>query len=215
MEIRVNSIICFVLMGIFLASCKPNEQKIDAFKLCSEFYELNKDMDFDGLFNVRIFGSRDSSKFNDSTLKYNRIPAFIGIYDSISKEHINLPSFSRNADRKEKRLFFARCSYSCIVYLENKYKMYSLFTRYEKEIEFIYSIYYKIKVPRVLPYTNIELIGEGNYIEFVLYKNEEKGIKYSCYYVADTLFSNDIRKNYINSLPKFDDHWCYEISEEK
>ena len=204
-------------MGISLASCKSNEQKIDAFKLCSEFYELNKDMDFDGLFNVGILVIRERSEFNDSTLKYIRIPSAIAIYDTISKEYINLPAFSWNADIKEKKLPFVRCDYSCIAYLDNKYKMQSddiVFEYYVKEIESIYSKYLKIKVPEVLPYTNIKLDGSGDYITFVLYENEEKGIYYSCYYATDTLFFYH-RKSYFKRLSKFDGHWWYQIREGK
>lgn len=55
----------------------------------------------------------------------------------------------------------------------------------------------------------IGLLGNDNYIEFVLYENEEKRIKYSCYFVKDTIFSNDKQKDYFKKLPRFDEHWCY------
>jgi hypothetical protein len=216
MEIRVNSIINFVfIIGLFLVSCRSNEQKIDPLKVCSEFYDLNKDVNFSGLLNVQILGIRERSEFNDSILKYNRIPAVIGINDSISKENIKLPSFSRNADMEERKLFFARCDSSCITYLKNKYNIHSndsIFEFYIKEIETIYSNYYQIKVPDDLPYTNIELIGRGNFIKFVLYKNEEKKINYRCYYVEDPLFSNERLKEYFDTLPKFNEHWYYDLN---
>jgi len=217
MEIKTNRIIYFIfIVGLFLVSCEPNRQKLDPVKLCYEFYELNKDANFEGLFNVQILGIREHSElFDDSTLKYNRTPAVIIVNDSISKEYIKLPSFSRNADVRERELRFARCDSSCITYLKNKYNIHSsdsIFEFYIQEIESIYLNHYQIRVPDILPYINIESNGNGNYIEFVLYKNEEKKINYRCYYIKDTISSsNDRMKDYFNSLPKFDEHWCYDV----
>jgi hypothetical protein len=65
MEVRFNSIVCRVfILGLFFVSCKSNEQKLNSFNLCSEFYELNKELNFNGLFNVQILGIRESSEFN-------------------------------------------------------------------------------------------------------------------------------------------------------
>ena len=212
---KTSRIIYFIFIGgLFLVSCESNEQKLDPLNLCCEFYELNKDAKFDGLYNVHILGIRERSEFNDSILKYHRITPIIEIKDFVSDTNILLPSFSRNADRGERHLFFARCNLSCIMYLMNKYNIQStdrIFDFYVKEIESIYSDYYQIKVPEILPYANIELNGNGNYIKFVLYKNDEKRVKYQCYYVKDTIFSNDNMKDYFDKLPKFDDHWYYEI----
>lgn len=99
--------------------------------------------------------------------------------------------------------------------LKNKYKINSndsIFEFYVKEVESIHSDYYQIKIPNSLPYANIELNGRGNYIEFILYKNEEKKIKYSCYYVKDSIFSNNRLKHYFDILPKFNEHWYYNIN---
>ena len=90
-----------------------------------------------------------------------------------------------------------------------------VFDFYVKEVNYIYSQYNKIKVPKVLHQTNVAIRGNGNYIEFILYKNEDKKIKYSCYHVRDTVFSNDNLKNYFKTLPQFDEHWYYKIVSDK
>lgn len=214
MEIKIGNIKYFVfIMCLLFVSCQSNERKLDPLKLCTEFYELNKDLNFDGLFNVQILGIRDHSVFNDSTLKYSYIPFYIGINDSVSKNNIKLPVFSKNAELEEQKLFFARCDSSHTSYLKSKYKIDlndDVFKFYIKEVESIYSNYSRIEVPDELPCTNIELLGRDNYIEFVLYENEEKRIRYSCYFVKDAIFSNDKRKDYFKKLPKFDEHWYYE-----
>lgn len=200
---------------LLFVSCKPNEKKMNPLTLCSEFYELNKELDFNGLFNVQILGIRDYSIKSDSTLKYQRVPVVIGINDSISKENLKLPVFSRNAELDEQKLFFARCDSSVITYLKNKYKIASndtVFRYYIEEVESIYSNYSKIKVPEELPYTNIQLIGHNNYIEFVLYKDKEKKINYRCYFVKDTIFSNEKLGGYFKELPKFDNNWSYDLN---
>lgn len=208
-------LLCTILMFFLLIGCDSKKKETEPVMLCSTFYRLNKYNDFKGLFNISILGNRERSEFNESILKYNRIPVIIEINNSVSKKNIIIPSFSRNADASEKELFFTRCNSSCITYLKKKYKVNSndsLFWLYVKEINSIYSEYYQIKVPDELPYTNIPIIGSGNYIEFVLYKDEKKKIKYSCYYVKDTSFSNIRLKEYFSTLPKFDKNWYYSIS---
>lgn len=213
MEIKISNIKYFAfIMCLFFVSCKSNDRKLDPLKLCSEFYELNKDLNFNGLFNMQILGIRDYAAYNDSTPKYERIPVVIEIHDSISKEYIKLPVFSKNAELEEQKLFFARCDSAHTSYLKSKYKIDSnddVFKFYIKEIESIYSNYSRIKVPDELAYTNIALLGSDNYIEFILYRNDEKRIRYSCYFVKDTIFSNDKKKDYFKKLPRFDEHWFY------
>lgn len=99
-------------------SCGSKEKEIEPIALCSEFYELNKYNDFNNLFNLQILGIRDCSKFNDSILKYEYIPVVIGIIEPLTNANIVLPSYMRNADLKEKELFFARCDSSSIADLK-------------------------------------------------------------------------------------------------
>ncbi len=87
----------------------------------------------------------------------------------------------------------------------------NVFDFYAKEINDIYRQYRNIKVPKALHKTNVSIEGRGNYIKFILHKAEEKKLEYSCYYVRDTIFSNDNLKNYFKTLPQFDEYWYYEI----
>ncbi len=188
---------------------------LDPLKLCSDFYELNKDLNFNGLFNVQVLGIREYSEYDNKTQKFNRIPVVVGINDSISGKNIKLPVFSKNADVEEQKKFFARCDSFSIVYLMSKYRIDSrndVLRFYIKEVETIYSNYYQIKVPDELPYANIEVIGCNNYIEFLLYKEEEENIKYRCYYIKDTIFSNERIRDYFNGLQKFNNHWYYDLN---
>ena len=214
MKVKNFAYLLFI-MYLFFVSCKIKEQESDPRELCSKFYELNKELKFNGLFNVQILGIRDYSEYNDNTHKNDRIPLIIGINDSILNENIKLPVFRRNSDMKEQKLFYARCDSSSIAYLKNKYKTNSkgdIFKFYIKEVDSIYSNYYLIKVPDELPYTNIKLVGCNNYIEFVLFEDKEKRIKYSCYFVKDTIFPNDRIKKHFKELPKFDKHWYYDFN---
>lgn len=189
---------------------------MDPYELCFEFYELNKNKNLDGLLNLQILTIREKSEYDEKIHKNIRIPAVIGIDDSVSMENIKLPSFKKNADLQEKKIFFSRLSKEGFNYLQNKYGFSTdssiLFNFYVEEINSIYSRYNQIKVPNSLPYTNIEVNGLRNYIKFTLYRNEEMRIQYRCYYVKDTLFSNDRLKEYFKTLPKFDDHWYYDIN---
>lgn len=212
---KVNNVIYFMLiMCELFVSCQSPKKEINPLELCTEFYELNIGLEFNRLLDVQI-GLRGYSEYNESTRKNDYIPVVIGINDSISNENIKLSAFRRNADLKEQKLFYARCDSSSIAYLKNKYKLNSsddIFKFYTKEVRSIYSNYYQIKVPDELSYSNIKLVGSNNYIEFILYKDEEKRIKYSCYFVKDSIPSNDRLKNYFNELPKFDKHWYYKIN---
>jgi hypothetical protein len=172
-------------------------------------------VNFDGLYNLDILGIREYSEYDKKTNKIHRIPVVIGIQDTIDNVYLLLPIFKNGAEKKEQQIFFSRCQTKDIEYLIRKYKLDSIssvFDAYVKEVESIYAQYDKIKVPDILHSTNIEVNGCGNYIEFVLYKREEEKIKYSCYYVKDTIFSNDRRKDYFSKLPQFDQHWYYDIN---
>lgn len=216
---RYKIVLIFVcILGIipFLLTCNSNKKiEMDPELLCLDFYELNKNNTFEGLYNVQILGIREFSEYDEKTQKYIRLTRIIGINDTISGKSIILPVFIQGADIDEKRIMFNRCDSSSLKYLKNKYKIISndsIFESYIKEVESIYLDYNQVKVPSILPYTNIQVNGLRNYIKFTLYRNEEMRIQYRCYYVKDTLFSNDRLKAYFKTLPKFDEHWYYDVN---
>ena len=216
---RILNIKYFALIiGLFFISCESNEKKIDPLELCTEFYELNKESNFDDLYYMSIPGARQYSEYDSENNKITIIPLYVNIKDTIADTFINLPVFKNGADITEQRRFFARCDVTDIEYLIRKYDLDSfanISDFYEKEVESIYSQYSRIKVPKILNQTNVPIRGRGNDIEFILYKNDDKKIKYSCYHVRDTVFSNNNLKNHFKTLPQFDEHWYYKIESGK
>lgn len=106
-KIYFNLIIgTFFISGYFFIACSSNEKKMDPYELCFEFYELNKNKNLDGLLNLLILTIREKSEYDEKIHKNIRIPAVIGIDDSVSMENIKLPSFKKNADLPEKKYFF-------------------------------------------------------------------------------------------------------------
>ena len=206
------------MFSLLCIECNSQEKVIDPKQLCFEFYKLNKEITFGDLYYMVIPGARQYSEYDSKKNEITIIPVYINIKDTINNTHINLPVFKDGADKTEQERFFARCRVPDIEYLIRKYNLNSFATVsefYVKEVNSIYSQYNRIKVPKILHQTRIPIEGNGNYIEFILYKNDDKKIKYSCYYVRDTIFSNDNLKNYFKTLPQFDEHWYYKIAPNK
>lgn len=216
MEIKFVYKICFIfVMGVLFVCCNSKKQKIDSLRLCYEFYELNNNLDLNRLLNVQILGIREYTDYNDSTLKYERIPVVIGINDSISKLNIKLPVFRRNAGLEEQKLFFGRCDSLSISYLKNKYKIISddeLFKCYVKEVNCIYFDYFKVKIPSELPCGNIEIVGDGDYVKFVLYENKEEQINIKCYYVKESSCLNEAEKKFFKGLIRLGNNWYCDLN---
>ncbi|MDR2841335.1 MAG: hypothetical protein LBV75_08805 [Paludibacter sp.] len=209
------NIIIYSSVVLFYLACNAPKSEINPEQLCREFYELNKNTNFDSLCNFQILGIREYSEYDNKSNKIHRIPILIQIKDTIENVYLVFPVFKKGANEEEKKIFFSRCKTDDVEYLIRKYKLSSrdsVFDSYVKEVETMYAQYDKIKVPDILHTTNIELHGSGNYIEFVLYKSEEEKIKYSCYYVKNTVFANDRLSDYFNKLPKFDEHWYYKVN---
>lgn len=171
----IVSFLFFVALSFFFCT-STKKPAIDPNELCIEFYKLNNSLYLDELLNVSMVGVRDKVEFNNMTHKYECSPAVIYIFDSIQNKNIMLWSYMRyghKASTDLQRSMFSRCDSSCIAYLKKKYKTTSdtnVFLSYIQEIETIFFYYNQIKVPDILPYSNIGIVGYNNYIEFILYK---------------------------------------------
>lgn len=212
-------VLIYGMLSFLFITCNSKKEIIDPKQVCFEFYELNKKSNFGDLYYMDIPIIRQYFEYDSKKNEYTIIPLYVGITDSIHNLYIKLPVFKKGADKTEQNRFFARCTVADIEYLLEKYNSDTttiiVSDFYVKEVNYIYSQYSKIKVPKILNQTNISIDGRGNYIEFILYKNEDKKTKYSCYYVRDTIFSNDNKRNYFKTLSQFDEHWYYKIVSDK
>ena len=202
---------------ILFFSCKSKE-RIDPYQLCLDFYELNKSLEFENLFNIHILGIRETIEYVDTLpTRYDRIQPFFIRHDSVTQSAINIPAFRKESDTDVEMFFFSRLLKEAKDYLNTKYNLtctddsIHLFEAYRNEVKTIYDNYYKIRVPGELPYNNIEIKSTNHCIQFVLYKNDEKGEMISCYYKRDNVAQDKNLCNHLNTLPCFDKNWYYEI----
>lgn len=216
MEIIKKTIVrLLILLCLLCISCSSGTKKfIDAAQLYQDFYEMNKENDFEGLYNLDILGIRDEIKFNPISNKYILKPSCIGIRDSFGNFEICLPFFSKDANKEEIRASYSRLKRADSIYLINKYKETDsamLFNNYTNEVKTINSNYEKIKVPNSLPQANIKIRGHINYIVFYLYENKEEQLLYRCYYLKDTTVIN--KKNNIDfrKKSKIDSNWYHDV----
>lgn len=211
-------IIYSILISFLFISCSSKEKQIKAIDLYHNFYDMNKDNNFERLFSLDILGIRDKVEFNYTTNKYIYIPSCIGIKDSLDRMLTCLPSFPRNANLDEIRIYYNRIGNSDSIYLLNKYKNEinsTLFNNYILEIKSIYSEYYKIKVPAMLSQENIKTKGYNSFIVFYLYENKDHNLLYRCYYLRDsTSFHNN--KINLKDMVKINSNWYHDkiINEE-
>jgi len=217
-DMKCKHFVFVLVLGMFsflCASCDSEDEIIDPRQVCFEFYELNKNLNFENLYYMNIPCVRQYLEYDSKKNEYVVIPVFVCITDTVNDDsHILLPVFKDGADNTKQHRSFALCNVAAMEYLKRKYDLApiaNVFDFYAKEVNDIYRQYNNIKVPRALHKRNVFIEGRGNYIKFILHKDEEKKIEYSCYYVRDTIFSNDNLKNYFKTLPQFDEHWYYKI----
>ncbi len=204
--------ICIILISFFTTE----KREINPYYLCREFYELNKNNSFESLYNVRIFDLREGILEKDSfNYRFNYFPEYINIYDSCLKKWIVLSTYKPNSSINQKQIIYNKCVPETIESLMRRYNVNDekdVFDMYVNYIDSIFEEYYRIKTPCIIYYNNIPTFGDKNFIEFVLYKNDKKRIKYKYYYLKDTTFSNENLKKHFEKLPKFDNNWYYDIN---
>lgn len=186
--IRKTSFLLYVVSTLFLYSCTSREKDILVADLYQNFYEMNRENKFEGLYNLEILGIRDRAEFDSENHKYVYVPSCIGIRDSFGNMQTCLPSFPEKANNEVIKKFYSRISASDSAYLRHKYRNLgtsSIFDDYVSEIRSIYHNYYRIKVPKVLPQANIKISGRLDYIVFYLYEDKSNGLLCRVYYLKD------------------------------
>ncbi len=210
MEIKKVMILISMLSFIILISSCTQKQ-IDNDILCIKFYKLNKDKNFDVLFNVAIGGRRVTSVYDESSNQYEYIFNTIDIYDYMSDIFFILPLYERDATLTEKDSIFKKVNKEARSYLSKKYKVNSkaeLFDSFVKFVENVYIEYDNIETPEGFGFKNVIIEGNprsGKFITFVL--NDQCKV----YYLADNCSLTEYWQKYFRKLNKLDDKWYYEV----
>jgi hypothetical protein len=208
MEIMKHTFFIYIASLFILNACQT-KNNVNFDSLSREFYELNKEQDFDSLFNLSfVFDSnRTSVKYNIKDNKYDLYHLYVYINDTIL-----FPLYKHNDSEKRKKQHFTYCNKNVIEYLKTKYNYAdnnNLYQYYIKEVEYIYRQCAKIKIPKDIPLNNIAFNGYGNIIEFFVYNNNEQTLL--CYYVKDySQIKNQRLKQKLDTISKFDNNWFWE-----
>ncbi len=194
---------------VFLSSCTSKE--IDPYVLCREFYQLNKNKNFTGLFDVTIGVRRVGQVFSDSLNQYELVFNTIEVFDPITQNHKTLPVFKRGTSLAEKDSIFRRIQPDTKNFLMTRLEVSSevfLFDSYVTFVDTIYKNYYNVVTPKSYSLKNVVLEGHpsgGKFISFPLMEGVD------IYYLEDPNSLTEYWKTYFGKLDKFDDYWFYEI----
>ena len=202
--------IALLSVVVLLVNCV--QKKMDASRLCMEFYQLNKNKNFDGLFDVAIAKDRVKSVYNDSLRQNEMFFNWIAVFDSDSGFYVRVPVFRRGADIINKKSVFRSLTPSVRRFLTAKLSVKSdtaaLYDSYVNYIESTYAKYYGIAVPPENNNKNIGIEGNpmvGKFITFDLTKTAK------VYYLADKSSPNEYWSTHFNKITKIDQNWYYEV----
>ena len=199
----------FLGINILVSSC--NNMDSDNTHLCKEFYKLNEGKIFDRLFDVSIGNGRVTSIYDPKSNKYDLYFKTIGVFNSDTKEYINLPVFDKKATLSGMDSAFKCCNQKTKDFLSNKLQVNSesdLFNAYVGYVNLVLKQYYEIETPD--GYSSNNIIIDGNPIlgEFITFKLNEKC---KCYYLESPHSLNQYWSDYFKKLNKLDSKWYYEI----
>lgn len=205
--LRVDMLLIFILMF----SCSQRE--VDSYQLCKEFYELNKQKDFDGLYDLAIGVRRTSAEYDESSKQNHLIFNSIEMFDSESNNYITVPVFRRGASLVEQDSIFRDIKPEVKEFLVRKLDDVDsvLFDSYVEYIGKVYEKYYAITTPAGSSYKNIPVESHprtGKFITFTL--NDRAKV----YYVTDSSTLNEYWSKRFNTLMSLGPNWYCEISSE-
>lgn len=200
-----------LLTSMTMLSCSHRE--IDSYQLCKEFYELNKQKSFDGLYDVSIGVGRTSAEYAESSRQYDLLFNSIAVFDEESKQHITIPVFKRGASLAKQDSIFRNIKPEVKEFLARKLGTIdsSLFDSYVKYIDDVYQKYYDITTPTDNNYKNVVMESHprtGKFLTFVL--NDKAKV----HYVADSSTLNEYWSKRFQTLRSLGANWYCEISSE-
>lgn len=202
-----------LLASIITFSC--SDRKIDSYQLCKEFYELNRQKSFDGLYDVSIGTGRRSFKDAESSKQSDMVFYTIAVFDEESKQHTTIPVFKRGASFAEQESSFRKITPEGKEFLVRKLGTIdsSLFDSYVKYIDDVYQKYYDITIPTEFNCKNVVMESHpriGKFLTFVL--NDKTKVHYIHY--VDSSALNEYWPKYFRTLRSLGANWYCEISSE-
>jgi hypothetical protein len=211
MTINLRIQIVVLIFAIIAQGC--SEKRVSPLSLCEQFYELNKNQNFEGLFDVGIGGvGRVTNEYDDQRNKYHLKFNLIAVYDTTLGDYFTIRVFRKNASLVEQDSAFQKISPKSKMLLIRKLGVTDekLFDSYVFFVNKIHDKYFSIKTPILYSNENVALQGNpslGKFIEFKLTDNV------LVYYVDDFSSLDSFWSKRFNTLKKLGDGWFCEITD--
>jgi len=199
---------------LFVSAVNCSQKEMDPKELCEEFYQLNKDRSFDGLFDVSIGSGRVLSVYDKSANQYDLAFKAISVFDTIQKNYVNLLVFKREASLSEKDSVFEKIEPGVRDFLARKFRVQSedLFDSYVKYVDNLYMKYDVIKTPEWFNYKDVVVEGNPSLGKFITFTLNEK---VKVYYLADQSSLSQYWSKHFKEISKINEEWYYEIMPDK
>jgi len=201
------NIILLFLIIFWFSSC--DQKEFDEMKLCNEFYQLNKNMNFQNLFGVAIGSNRVNSKYDKSSNQYRLIFKDIGVYDYETKGYLTLPIFSSDASAAEIDSVYRKIDSKVLRLIvgsdssrEDAIGVYEMFVRN------IMKSYNEIRTPIWFNYENVIVEGNPSVGAFIIFKLNPN---VKVFYLSDSTSLNNYWYNRFNKFKKINNNWYCEI----
>jgi len=167
------------VISMFLTFCRSQENSGDQLDLCTEFYSLNKNQDFEELKGIIVESRSSEYKGDDDKIVVNY--STVSFYDSLKKEYVKVPLYEANAPDDLK----VKCGNSCIEYLKKRYRSdeeFDLDNSLRNLNDELNNELKKIKIPESYKYSNvIKIVGKPfkGTIEFYLSDKQSLVLKWN------------------------------------
>lgn len=197
---------------LILLSCSGDHTSND--NLPFDFYKLNKDKNFDELFNVIISTRSMKATLNPKPLSASYYK--ISYFDSLINDYILFPIVKYPFNKSAITFSFERCDEKCKEFLRRKYNLNTnneILSKYIELIGRIINEYHQIGVPEYYAYKAVfQVSGNPKLGSFIQFKLNEKTI---CFYLKNNpTIKHKYWKEMFSSIKKIDDNWYYSLSTE-
>ena len=200
-----------LIIIILILNYNCNQSKIDSTKLANEFYELNKDKNFDELFDVSIGGGRINSVYIDSINQYELFFKTIALYDIKSDGYITIPFFI-DTTNETKDSIFKNLDNQTKIFLFDKFGATSemdLFNSYFKYLNKVIVQYNQIETPKWYSYKNVATMGNSRLGRFIIFSLNTPNKIVRCYYIKDFNSLSKYWSNYFKEINKLENNKWY------
>ena len=186
--------------------------KLDNDKLGFEFYRLNKDINFNILFDVNM-GDR-------IWIKYDQNNQFVRVFNGIRVHDVYCALFDSLADIQEQKdcyqnRLLPEAKQMLMTYYNSIINSVDTFYVYKNFVNSFYDEYYKIQMPVFSPCKNALIYtnpSHGRHIQFLLDVKSKKNFFYGLivyYFPDEIILTNEYWANKISSMKRIAPHWYY------